>query len=473
MANKNKRIYLSATDMTAEDQISMKYMDYDEDHQLKHNTTENNYNNEENSEKNNEVNGSVGTVLSEQLSSINMNDIKKDFSYYHMIRRILYPFALTGAPIFYCLKDPDKTIKFLSRYGLTNIYSFCMVFFVHSICIYCLVRVGFHIFQLGTINDQLWDEILAFIYSLSGVLALDLIWIYRITLRKLINSLDKTPELDQTILLNYKYFKLKYRIKLIILTIFVLLLMLLSFTYIAIVIVVAINTHSSTVWTDKVFTFMAIYSLYVVLFVMVLYVALCWIMKFKFQHLNFYIETLIKRKCKPELSHLEIIKIWYRDNMSDVSKIDEIFNIFIFGYFVLLFFGIVVEIEEVLRHFKEDNLKNGLFACAFVAIMMFSLFYTIKQTADVNENSMNTKNLLYKYVLSTKPEDRTAIYYEEFQLMVPGLLSKYANFSLLGLIYLDYDFMAKAVVFLYTYAILFKQFASETTNSLDSSVKNY
>jgi len=45
--------------------------------------------------------------------------------------------------------------------------------------------------------------------------------------------------------------------------------------------------------------------------------------------------------------------------------------------------------------------------------------------------------------------------------MIPGLLSHTANFTLLGLVNLDADFMAKAVVFIYTYTLIFKQFTSE------------
>ncbi|CAG2183518.1 unnamed protein product, partial [Oppiella nova] len=93
--------------------------------------------------------------------------------------------------------------------------------------------------------------------------------------------------------------------------------------------------------------------------------------------------------------------------------------------------------------------------------MLFSLFYTLKQTSDVNADSAEAKSLLYQYVLSTDPQDRTAVYYEEFQLMIPGLLSHTANFTLLGLVNLDADFMAKAVVFIYTYTLIFKQFTSE------------
>ncbi len=44
--------------------------------------------------------------------------------------------------------------------------------------------------------------------------------------------------------------------------------------------------------------------------------------------------------------------------------------------------------------------------------------------------------------------------------MIPGLLSFDANFTLLGLVNLNKDFMAHSVVFIYTYTLLFKQFAS-------------
>ena len=106
----------------------------------------------------------------------------------------------------------------------------------------------------------------------------------------------------------------------------------------------------------------------------------------------------------------------YRSNLSAVRKIDEVFNIFIFGYFVLLFFGIVTEIEEVLSLFSAEekpNVLDILLTIALVVLMLFSLFYTLKQTSDVNADSAEAKSLLYQYVLSTDPEDRTAVYYEE------------------------------------------------------------
>ncbi|CAG2116247.1 unnamed protein product [Medioppia subpectinata] len=380
--------------------------------------------------------------------SINIKDMNKEFSYYTILRRVLYPFALTGAPITYYLKDAHKAFKYLSRHGMIQIYSILIVGMIHTICGFWLCRVGYHIFQLGELSHQLWDEIFTFLYSLSGVSALDLIWFYRQTLRTLINDLDKMPELDQTILMHYNYFKIKYKVKLTFLTIFVLSLTVLCISYIAIVIVVAINTHSDTIWTNKIFT-------------------LCWIMKFKFQHLNLYIETLIKRKVIPELKQLEIIKLWYRSNLSAVKKIDEIFNIFIFGYFVLLFFGIVTEIQEVMSLFSHDekNILKIVITLAFVILMVFSMFYTLKQTSDVNDDSAQTKSLLYQYVLSTDPEERTAVYFQQLQLMIAGLLAHTANLTLLGLVNLNSDFMAKAVVFLYTYTLLFKQFTTESKNS--------
>lgn len=63
----------------------------------------------------------VRDSISDTKTEINFGDIQKDFNYYHILRRVLYPFALTGAPIGFCLKDPDKLIKILSFYGLLNV----------------------------------------------------------------------------------------------------------------------------------------------------------------------------------------------------------------------------------------------------------------------------------------------------------------------------------------------------------------
>ena len=185
-----------------------------------------------------------------------------------------------------------------------------MVTFVHLISGFWLVRVFYHIFEYGTFTEHLWDEIFTLLYSLAGVLALDLVWYYQKTLRRLIFDLDKTPELDQTILMHYQYFKVQYKVRLTFLTVFVISLFVLCLSYIAVIVVVAFNTDSNSQWTDRTFSLIALYSLYVVLFVMVLYIAFCWIMKFKFEHLNFYIQTLKTRQAKPDIRQLEIIKSW-------------------------------------------------------------------------------------------------------------------------------------------------------------------
>lgn len=189
-------------------------------------------------------------------------------------------------------------------------YTFGIIILVHLLCGFWLARVLYNIFGFDVISQQLWSEIFTFLYSFAGVLALDIMWIRRKSLRSLIFSLDKTPTLDQTLLIHDKYFKIKFKLRLTVLSLFVLSLMVLCLSYIAIIIVVAFSADSDTLWTDKIFKFIALYSLYVVLFVMSLYIAFCWIMKFKFEHLNIYIQTLKLRKVKPHLKQLEIIKIW-------------------------------------------------------------------------------------------------------------------------------------------------------------------
>ena len=118
--------------------------------------------------------------------------------------------------------------------------------------------------------------------------------------------------------------------------------------------------------------------------------------------------------------------------MTAVKKIDEIFNVFIFGYFVLLFFGIVTEVEECIGMFGPDankTVQEVVLTITFIGLMLFSLFYTIKQTSDVTDNSAYTKNLLYEYVLSTNPEDRTAIYYEEVWNNILLLINYQAGYT--------------------------------------------
>jgi hypothetical protein len=190
------------------------------------------------------------------------------------------------------------------------VYTFGIIIFVHLLCGFWLARVLYNIFGFDVISKQLWNEIFTFLYSFAGVLALDIMWIRRKSLRSLIFALDKTPTLDQTLLIHDKYFKIKFKLRLTVLTLFVLSLMVLCLSYIAIIIVVAFSADSNTLWTDRIFSFIGLYSLYVVLFVMSLYIVFCWIMKFKFEHLNIYIQTLKLRKETPRLKQLEIIKIW-------------------------------------------------------------------------------------------------------------------------------------------------------------------
>ena len=59
----------------------------------------------------------------------------------------------------------------------------------------------------------------------------------------------------------------------------------------------------------------------------------------------------------------------------------------------------------------------------------------------------------------------------QLQLMIPGLLANSANFTLLGLVNLNRDFMAHSLVFIYTYTLVFKQFASDN-NGQNKNVTN-
>ena len=52
--------------------------------------------------------------------------------------------------------------------------------------------------------------------------------------------------------------------------------------------------------------------------------------------------------------------------------------------------------------------------------------------------------------------------------MEPGLLANTANFTLLGLINLNRDFMARSVVFIYTYTLVFKKFVSDNNVHMEN-----
>ncbi len=105
----------------------------------------------------------------------------------------------------------------------------------------------------------------------------------------------------------------------------------------------------------------------------------------------------------------------YKQNLDAATKIDDIFNVFIFFYFALLFFGIVTRVESVIAIFEgsDKTVSQVILPLLYIGLMLFALFYTIKETSSVNEESATTKRLLYEYVLSTDPKDRDPDYYEE------------------------------------------------------------
>jgi hypothetical protein len=55
-------------------------------------------------------------------TEISFEEVKLDFNYYDIIRRVLLPFILTGAPISYYLKNEDATkFKWMSRSGIVKV----------------------------------------------------------------------------------------------------------------------------------------------------------------------------------------------------------------------------------------------------------------------------------------------------------------------------------------------------------------
>jgi hypothetical protein len=52
-------------------------------------------------------------------TEISFEEVKLDFNYYDILRRVLLPFILTGAPISYYLKSEDATkFRWMSRSGI-------------------------------------------------------------------------------------------------------------------------------------------------------------------------------------------------------------------------------------------------------------------------------------------------------------------------------------------------------------------
>lgn len=98
-----------------------------------------------------------------------------------------------------------------------------------------------------------------------------------------------------------------------------------------------------------------------------------------------------------------------------VSKTDDIFNILVFGFFAVLLFGTVTRIENVIYLFgSEDKTVTDIaLSLLYIGLMLFALFYTIKETSDINDHSSQTKQLLYDYILSTDPQQRNSEFNEE------------------------------------------------------------
>jgi len=70
---------------------------------------------------NEEIEVSEITSLSKD-TAVSFEEVKLDFNYYDILRRVLLPFVLTGAPISYYLTSEDATkFKWMSRSGIMKV----------------------------------------------------------------------------------------------------------------------------------------------------------------------------------------------------------------------------------------------------------------------------------------------------------------------------------------------------------------
>ncbi|KAH7636822.1 hypothetical protein HUG17_7028 [Dermatophagoides farinae] len=340
---------------------------------------------------------------------------------YETIFSIMIPYILVGCPFNYCF---DRKKQSCVNSKLMKIYTFVISILAHAMVLFWLIRLMYNLFSRKHLTSELIEDIFIFSYLLAGVVGLDLIWLNRKRIERVLQLLDLNPinERCQTLLAR-SCFRLKWnRWKFYLLTSisYVLAALLLFYygylIYSAVEIITDENKDLELIAWLRTMRFVTVYALYFFIADAVLLIALVWSLKYRIIHLNLFIKNLIKVEDVPEIDDIEIIKSWFQNILKVTRKIDDSFSFYIPVFIGFLFFGIIYFVSQTINIVESG--VNGesvqfLSAACLAFLMSLILFYGLKELSDVHQLSSMTKSILYSYVLNTKPQDRSTKFFEE------------------------------------------------------------
>lgn len=423
-----------------------------------------------------EIDETNATGAASEPVSTDPSNVPLEEEFYGMIFSILIPFILIGSPFNFCA-SLDKTYKSGHKFvtsRLMKIYAFCISLIAHSILIFWIVRMVVHMFTLKHLNGDLILQLWQITYIGGGVVALDIIWLNRVSIMDILSNLISFKPLAETAkyqalftenISTLKRYRLRFTL-LLVLSYSLAILLLVYYFFLGFSIISAYTDSDPEGYTHWWSTAIEIVSIYAVFFFAadaILLLSLLWAIQYKVKHLNLYIRNLIKNEQQPDVCAIEIVKSWYMNILATVRVIDRVFAFYFVTFIGMLFFGIIVYISELVDMFLIGQIENAHFMRMFglITLMAFILFYGLKEFSNVYEESSDTKTIIFDYVLTCKPEDRSTQFFEEVNFVTQGLLSKSACFTLLGQIELNRSFVVHLVLVIYSYAVLFHQFSQK------------
>ena len=276
--------------------------------------------------------------------AISSGDDDKDLDridMYETIFSIMIPYILVGCPFNYCFDCKKQscvnsklmkvnivsifnhffrmfTYHTLFDFFYGQIYTFVISILAHAMVLFWLIRLMYNLFSRKHLTSELIEDIFIFSYLLAGVVGLDLIWLNRKRIERVLQLLDLNPinERCQTLLAR-SCFRLKWnRWKFYLLTSisYVLAALLLFYygylIYSAVEIITDENKDLELIAWLRTMRFVTVYALYFFIADAVLLIALVWSLKYRIIHLNLFIKNLIKVEDVPEIDDIEIIKSW-------------------------------------------------------------------------------------------------------------------------------------------------------------------
>lgn len=303
-----------------------------------------------------------------------------------------------------------------------------------SILMAAHILFGFWLFSTLTemissskLSDDLVLKIFRLSYIFAGAFSLDIIWYHRENIKSLFNAeLDACPlkgveRYAQLYTKDDSYFRF-YRYKIFFLKclsrLLVLLLLIFVVYLISDIVIVYTTPGSESFNWSNVNNLFTIFALYFFASNSIFLVAIIWAIKYKILHLNLYVTNLMQLTTAPDINDIEIIKDWYRSIKKTAKRVDLIFSMsgYLPIYIGTLMWGIVYFCSKLIDKFNSlKEIESVAFFEMFGLVFLFILllFYSFKELTDVYEYSSSTKSILYDYVLNTKPEARSTVFFEE------------------------------------------------------------